>query len=62
MFTLERYKSIDQIIKKNRFVATVGPIASEHDAKNFIAAHSDLRAKLNCGVWRVGQSYRCRRA
>jgi uncharacterized YigZ family protein len=59
MFTLERPTSLEQIIKKSRFVATAGPIASEQTAKDFIAAHSDPGANHNCWAWRVGQSYRC---
>jgi uncharacterized YigZ family protein len=59
MFTLECPTSCEQIIKKSRFVATAGPIASEQTAKEFIAAHSDGDANHNCWAWRVGQSYRC---
>lgn len=59
MLTLERSTSLEQIIKKSRFVATAGPIASEQGAKDFIAAHSDRGANHNCWAWRVGQSYRC---
>lgn len=59
MLTLERSTSLEQIIKKSRFVATAGPIASEQGAKDFIAAHSDPGANHNCWAWRVGQSYRC---
>jgi uncharacterized YigZ family protein len=59
MLTLERSTSLEQIIKKSRFVATAGPIASEQGARDFIAAHSDPGANHNCWAWRVGQSYRC---
>ena len=58
MFTLECPTSFEQIVKKSRFVATGGPIASELAAKEFIAAHSDGDANHNCWAWRVGQSYR----
>ncbi|SCZ07326.1 IMPACT family protein [Microvirga guangxiensis] len=58
MFTLERATSLEQIIKKSRFVAMAGPIASEQAAKAFIAAHSDPTANHNCWAWRVGQGYR----
>lgn len=58
MFTLERAISLEQIIKKSRFVAMAGPIASEQAAKAFIAAHSDPTANHNCWAWRVGQGYR----
>ena len=59
MLTLERSTSLEQIIKKSRFVATAGPIASEQGARDFIAAHSDLGANHNCWAWRVSQNYRC---
>jgi putative IMPACT (imprinted ancient) family translation regulator len=58
MFTLERPTSLEQIVKKSRFLAVAGPIASEQGAKDFIAAHSDPEANHNCWAWRVGQSYR----
>lgn len=59
MLTLESSTSLEQIIKKSRFVATAGPIASEQGARDFIAAQSDPGANHNCWAWRVGQSYRC---
>lgn len=59
MLTLERSTSLEQIIKKSRFVATAGPVASAQGAKDFIAAHSDPRANHNCWAWRLRQSYRC---
>jgi putative IMPACT (imprinted ancient) family translation regulator len=58
MLTLERPTSLEQTIKKSRFVAKAGPVASEQGAKDFIAAHSDPGANHNCWAWRVGQSYR----
>ncbi|MBA1159193.1 IMPACT family protein [Microvirga mediterraneensis] len=58
MLTLERPTSLEQIIKKSRFVATGGPVAGEQAAKDFIAAHADPGANHNCWAWRVGQSYR----
>ncbi|MGO4526664.1 YigZ family protein [Microvirga sp. 2MCAF35] len=59
MLTLERSTSLEQIIKKSRFVATGAPVANEHAAKDFIAVHSDPGANHNCWAWRVGQNYRC---
>jgi uncharacterized YigZ family protein len=59
MLTLECSTSLEQVIKKSRFIATAGPTASEDAAKDFIAAHSDAGANHNCWAWRVGQSYRC---
>jgi uncharacterized YigZ family protein len=58
MLTLEHTTSLEQIIKKSRFVATAGPIASEQAAKDFIAAHSDGGANHNCWAWRIGQNCR----
>lgn len=58
MFTLDRTASLEQVIKKSRFLATAGPAASEQAAKSFIAAHSDPGANHNCWAWRLGQSYR----
>lgn len=59
MLTLERSTSLEEVIKKSRFIATAGPVASEEAAKDFIAAHSDKEANHNCWAWRLGQSYRC---
>jgi uncharacterized YigZ family protein len=59
MYTLEGPTSFEEIIKKSRFVATAGPVASEQAARDFIATHSDPGANHNCWAWRVGQSYRC---
>ena len=58
MFTLERTETLEQVIKKSRFVAAAGPIAGEPAAKAFIAAHSHPTANHNCWAWRVGQTYR----
>jgi uncharacterized YigZ family protein len=58
MFTLERTTSLEQVIKKSRFVAVAGPVASEGEAKAFVAAHSHPAANHNCWAWRVGQSCR----
>ena len=58
MFTLERASSLEQIVKKSRFLAVAGPVASEEGAKAFIAAHSHSTANHNCWAWRVGQNCR----
>jgi putative IMPACT (imprinted ancient) family translation regulator len=55
MLTLEHTTSLEQIIKKSRFVATAGPIASEQAAKDFIAAHSDGGA--NTAIKPLSYSY-----
>lgn len=58
MYTLERTETFGQDIKKSRFVAHAAPVASEDEAKAFIAAVSDPSANHNCWAWRVGQAYR----
>jgi len=58
MFTLEQTTSFEQVIKKSRFIAVAGPLATEHAAKDFVAAHSDPDANHNCWAWRIGQTYR----
>ncbi|MGO4387891.1 YigZ family protein [Microvirga sp. 2YAF29] len=58
MFTLEQIETLEQVIKKSRFIAVAGPISGESAAKAFVAAHSDPAANHNCWAWRVGQTYR----
>ncbi len=58
MYTLERTETFSQDIKKSRFIAHAAPVASEDEAKAFIAAVSDPSANHNCWAWRVGQAYR----
>lgn len=58
MFVIERPISWDQTVKKSRFLATAVPIASEREAREAIAAHSQPNANHNCWAWRVGQAYR----
>lgn len=58
MYTLEHKETFSQDIKKSRFIAHAAPVASEDEAKAFIAAVSDPSANHNCWAWRVGQAYR----
>lgn len=58
MYTLEHTETFSQDIKKSRFIAHAAPVASEDEAKAFIAAVSDPSANHNCWAWRVGQAYR----
>jgi uncharacterized YigZ family protein len=58
VFTLQATATFEQEIKKSRFRAVAGPIASEQAAKDFVAAHSDAAANHNCFAWRIGQVYR----
>lgn len=47
-----------QDIKKSRFIGKATPIASEDEAKVFLASVSDPAANHNCWAWRIGQAYR----
>ena len=58
MFRLAGIETSEQEIKKSRFIAIAGPVADEHEAKAFIAMHSDATANHNCWAWRIGQAYR----
>lgn len=58
MFTLEHTTSLEQAIKKSRFIVVAGPLANKYGAKEFIAVHSDPDANHNCWAWRAGQTYR----
>ncbi len=58
MFALTRLETIEQIVKKSRFRAVAAPVASEDEARAFLAAHGDPDANHNCWAWRIGQGYR----
>ena len=58
MFTLRTHASFRQDIKKSIFLAQAAPVASEEEARAFLAAHSDPDANHNCWAWRIGQAYR----
>lgn len=47
-----------QDIKKSRFIGKATPIASEDEARTFLASVSDSAANHNCWAWRIGQAYR----
>lgn len=47
-----------QEIKKSRFIGQAAPIASEDEARAFLAKVSDPAANHNCWAWRLGQAYR----
>ncbi|MFN4208556.1 MAG: IMPACT family protein [Agrobacterium albertimagni] len=57
-FTLVAPVEFVQDIKKSRFIGQAAPIASEEEAKAFLASVSDLAANHNCWAWRIGQAYR----
>lgn len=58
MFTLRAPVSVSQEIKKSKFLGHAAPVASEEEARTFLAGHSDLSANHNCWAWRIGQAYR----
>jgi len=58
MFTLRAPVSVSQEIKKSKFLGHAAPVASEEEARAFLAGHSDLAANHNCWAWRIGQAYR----
>ncbi|CAM5772325.1 IMPACT family member YigZ [Labrys miyagiensis] len=58
MFLLESPVTLEQTIKKSRFIATALPVSDEETVKASIAAHSDPRANHNCWAWRIGATYR----
>lgn len=58
MFTLVRTERFEQEIKKSRFLAQAAPVASEEEARRFIAESSMPDAGHNCWALRVGDVYR----
>lgn len=58
MFMLTETGTFAQEIKKSRFVAFAGPVATEEEAKAFIAAHADPAATHNCWAFRIGPRVR----
>ena len=57
-FTLLAPVDFVQDIKKSRFIGQAAPIASEEEARAFLATVSDPAANHNCWAWRLGQAYR----
>jgi uncharacterized YigZ family protein len=58
LYALAAHHSLSQEIKRSRFLAIAGPVASEEDARAFIASNSVADANHNCWAWRIGQAYR----
>ncbi|MBB4066377.1 IMPACT family protein [Gellertiella hungarica] len=58
MFMLTEAGSFAQEIKKSRFIAHAGPVATEEEARAFIAAHADPAATHNCWAYRIGPRVR----
>ncbi|SEN61342.1 uncharacterized protein, YigZ family [Pseudomonas sp. ok272] len=57
-FTLTGPCEYREEIRKSRFIALAGPIASAAEAQAFIEQHSDLNASHNCWAWKFGDQYR----
>ncbi|MCC8931811.1 IMPACT family protein [Rhizobium sp. 'Codium 1'] len=57
-YTLLAPADFVQDIKKSRFIGQAAPIASEEEARAFLASVSDPAANHNCWAWRIGQAYR----
>ncbi len=58
MFALTGIGRFEQEVKKSRFAAAAGPVASEEEARLFIAAHGFTDAGHNCWAYRVGDLHR----
>ncbi len=56
--TLTAPCSYQEDIKKSRFAAYAGPVATVEEAMRFFAEHSDPEATHNCWAYRIGQEYR----
>ncbi|MBB3266243.1 putative YigZ family protein [Azospirillum sp. OGB3] len=58
MFTLKKNEQFAQEIKKSRFLASAGPVSTEEEARDFIAACSRRDAGHNCWAFRIGDLFR----
>ena len=58
LYTLDRIERFEQDVRKSRFLAIACPVESEAEAKQYLAALSDLSANHNCWAFRIGQTYR----
>ncbi|AWJ82250.1 thymidylate synthase (plasmid) [Azospirillum sp. TSH58] len=58
MFTLTKNEHFEQDIKKSRFLASAGPVNTEQEARDVIAAFSQRDAGHNCWAFRIGDLYR----
>ncbi|MFA7439170.1 YigZ family protein [Castellaniella sp.] len=48
----------ETVVRKSRFLALAGPLASEDAVRDFLQAHFDAGASHHCWAWRLGQAYR----
>lgn len=58
LYKLDGPHTYEEEVKKSRFIAMAGPVASPEQAMDFIAAHSVPSATHNCWAYRVGDAYR----
>ena len=58
LYKLDGLSTHEEEVKKSRFVAMAGPVASPEQAVDFIALHSVASATHNCWAYRVGDAYR----
>ncbi|HEU4665302.1 MAG TPA: YigZ family protein [Dokdonella sp.] len=56
--TLRGETTLQQDIKKSRFLARAAPVDTPEAAAAFIARAGDAAATHNCWAWRVGANYR----
>jgi len=58
MFTLKGKAQFEQEVKKSRFLASAAPVATEEEARGFIAGSGSQDAGHNCWAFRIGGVYR----
>ncbi|OLP58341.1 hypothetical protein BJF93_06995 [Xaviernesmea oryzae] len=58
MLTLAEPVTLEQEVRKSRFLAACAPIADEQEARAFVDRVSDASATHNCWAYRLGQIYR----
>src|SRR3546814_1687240 len=58
LYTLAQPNSLQQEIKKSRFLAHAGAVDSIEAAMAFVAGHGVAAANHNCWAYQVGDAYR----
>src|SRR5690606_22989168 len=56
--TLAAEASLQQEIRKSRFLARAAPVESAEDAAAFVVRVGERDATHNCWAWRIGAGYR----
>lgn len=51
--TLSSVARFEEVIKKSRFIAVAGPVATASAANDFVKEASDAKARHNCFAWRL---------